>query len=214
MTYSDTITLMMTFFILLLTFATSEPERFEQMKIAVFGSSGATGLAGKKLQGLEKNSWVMRIRPESGRMTDRGAEFPPVERDGDEEMVREGLAGLEEDEKRQIVNYVSVTIPGRSLGTIDGDLYDYGQHNMRLLAGVIRARPCQITFEGRGDHQVKRMLACAGFLTSELGVPLGLVAVSHDEFPDLDAEDVRIVLRRQNDVHHVQTQAPAAEQGE
>ena len=33
MTYSDVITLMMTFFILLLTFSTSDPERFEQMKV-------------------------------------------------------------------------------------------------------------------------------------------------------------------------------------
>ena len=33
MTYSDVITLLMTFFILLLTFATTEPERFRKIDI-------------------------------------------------------------------------------------------------------------------------------------------------------------------------------------
>ena len=64
MTYSDVITLMMTFFILLLTFATNEPERFEQMKISVFGASGASGIAGKPPEGLEKavNDYAARRR--------------------------------------------------------------------------------------------------------------------------------------------------------
>ena len=43
-TYSDTITLLMTFFILLLTFATSEPEKFQQLQSVMFGGSRATGM--------------------------------------------------------------------------------------------------------------------------------------------------------------------------
>ena len=51
MTYSDVITLLMTFFILLMTFATNEPERFERMQVSMFGGSGATGLAGRRRAG-------------------------------------------------------------------------------------------------------------------------------------------------------------------
>ena len=40
MTFSDVITLLMTFFILLLTFATNEPESFSRIETSMFGGGG------------------------------------------------------------------------------------------------------------------------------------------------------------------------------
>ena len=55
MTYSDVITLLMTFFILLLTFATTEPERFEKSISSTFAKGAATGTVGNKIDDIDKD---------------------------------------------------------------------------------------------------------------------------------------------------------------
>ena len=74
------------------------------MKVTVFGASGATGIAGKQTDGVDKDSWLMRVRPRSSRLTQRGDELPPVDKEAPQKSLDKGLAGLEDDEKRQIVN--------------------------------------------------------------------------------------------------------------
>ena len=54
MTYSDVITLLMTFFILLLTFSTTEPERFEKVQTAVHQSGGASSMVGPVSEGIDQ----------------------------------------------------------------------------------------------------------------------------------------------------------------
>ena len=211
MTYSDVITLMMTFFILLLTFATSEPEKFEQMKIAVFGSSGAPGIAGKKVEGLENDSWAMRVRPRASRMTDRGAEMPPVDKEDSAESTRDGLSGLEEEDRRQIVNFLTVIVPGNSLGSTDGDLYDYGRHNMKLLANMIRTRSCEVVFEVSGSNQLNRALACIQFLYHDQEIPADKLSVCQDDFQDLNGENIRMVLRNYESQNNVAAQTETAQ---
>ncbi|MDG2469722.1 MAG: flagellar motor protein MotB [Pirellulaceae bacterium] len=48
LTYCDVIILLMTFFVLLLTFASTEPERFEQIQKTLFSGAGSTGLVGER----------------------------------------------------------------------------------------------------------------------------------------------------------------------
>jgi flagellar motor protein MotB len=210
-TYSDVITLMMTFFILLLTFATSEPERFEQMKIAVFGSSGAPGIVGQKLAGTEKDSWSMRVRPRSARLTDRGAELPPVNGAGSSESVKEGLAGLEDEQTRQIVNLMTVVVPGNSLGSSTGELYDYGQHNMKMLANMIRTKSCEVVFEVSGGNQLNRALACIQFLYHDQAIPADQLSVCQDRFPDLSNDNIRMILRNYESYNNVRAQEKTAQ---
>ncbi len=85
MTYSDVITLLMTFFILLLTFSTNEPEFLDTIRISMFGGTGATGVAGVREDGMERDSYVVRVRPSLARMVMRGSEMPPISDDVDSE---------------------------------------------------------------------------------------------------------------------------------
>ena len=92
MTYSDVITLLMTFFILLLTFATTEPERFEKSVSSTFSAGGAaTGTAGKKLDGNNFDSFINRLRPPAARIAMRGAEMPPIVREPAKATFGDGL---------------------------------------------------------------------------------------------------------------------------
>jgi chemotaxis protein MotB len=78
MTYSDVITLLMTFFILLLTFSTTEPERFEKVRSTTFTAGGATGLVGPKIEGPPNDSWVNRVRPPAARLALGGGVKAPI----------------------------------------------------------------------------------------------------------------------------------------
>ncbi|MGI9516979.1 MAG: flagellar motor protein MotB [Pirellulaceae bacterium] len=214
MTYSDVITLMMTFFILLLTFATSEPERFEQMKISVFGASGASGLVGETPEGIEKDSWSVRVRPRSARLTSRGSEVPPIDRDAPSESLNKGLAGLDQNEERQIVNVLTIVLPANSIGSPTGDLYDFGEHNMKMLANMMRLKSWQATFEISADDQLDRALACMQYMHQKLGIGPQQVAVCHDEFADLNDDNIRIILRNFKQRSHVQTRTQTPEQAQ
>ena len=101
MTYSDVITLLMTFFILLLTFATTEPERFEKSIASLSTNGAATGTAGPKLKGLENDSFVSRLRVSASRIAMRGAEMPPITREPAKKTWGEGLRSLDDEEVKQ-----------------------------------------------------------------------------------------------------------------
>ncbi len=195
MTYSDVITLMMTFFILLLTFATSEPERFEQMKVTVFGASGAPGIAGNETDGVEKDSWLMRVRPRSSRLTQRGNEVPPVDKEAPQASLDEGLAGLEDRESRQIVSVINIVVPAQHFGSVDGELFEYGKRNMKMLADMLRRKAYDVTFEVSDEKQLPRASACVQSLFYEQAIALSRMGVSIAADDVLSSSDIRIVLR-------------------
>lgn len=101
MTYSDVITLLMTFFILLLTFASTEPERFEKSVVSLSNNGSATGTAGDTIKGLDNDSFVSRLRVPASRIAIRGAEMPPITRAPADRTWGEGLRSLNEDEAKQ-----------------------------------------------------------------------------------------------------------------
>ena len=93
LTYSDVITLLMTFFILLLTFATTEPESFERIQSSMFGGGGGSGFAGKQGEHFQ-DAIISRIRPRSARMTQRGSESPPIDTETTTESLGKGLKSM------------------------------------------------------------------------------------------------------------------------
>ncbi len=211
MTYSDVITLLMTFFILLLTFATNEPERFEKMKISLFGASGATGLAGEKPEGVDKDSWLVRVRPRSSRLTTRGAEFPPIDRDAPLESMDKGLKGLEDENRRQIVEVIHIVVPAHHFGSPQGELYEYGQKNMRMLASMLRRKSYEVTFEVSSQFQLPRALACMHFLFHDQQIGAERLAVVEDEQLNFNESNIRMVLRSYQSKTNVESQTEASQ---
>ena len=202
MTYSDVITLMMTFFILLLTFATNEPERFEQMKISVFGASGANGLVGPAPEGVERDSWLVRVRNRASRLLDRGSEMPPIDKDAPLEATNAGLKALEDDQKTESVETFSVIFPGNTIGSPDGKLYDYGEHNLKMLANMMRKRDYELTIEINRERQLPRALACIQYLYHVQKIRPDRLKVCRDRFPELNVDNIRMALRHFEVTNH------------
>lgn len=132
MTYSDVITLLMTFFILLLTFATNEPEHFERMQSSMFGGAGGSGIAGKSDSPLDKDAIVARFRPRSSRVTDRGSETPPKDSDHASKSLAKGLEGLSSHHFDPNSSYAIDMKLSQLIR--DGKLLSAGQQRMRMLA--------------------------------------------------------------------------------
>lgn len=200
MTYSDVITLMMTFFILLLTFATNEPERFEQMKVSVFGSSGANGLVGNRPDGIEKDSWTHRVRPRASRLTATGSETPPTQYEAATSSMDGGLESLQQSAPK-IVDSISIVIPGQALASMDGKLYDYGEHNLKMLANMMHSRTYELTVEVSADSQINRALACIQYLFHIEGVDAERLSVSNDRFSGVADDQLRMRLTNFNGVN-------------
>ena len=155
MTYSDVITLLMTFFILLLTFATTEPERFEKSVATMLSANGsATGTAGKKMSSLDNDSFVSRLRVPASRIAMRGAEMPPITRAAAGDTWGEGLRSLDEDEAKQNeLTSHAFDVPIASVFDSDGKMTAQGKTICSQLATQLLDLPfrASIQFEEKDD---------------------------------------------------------------
>ena len=204
MTYSDVITLMMTFFILLLTFSTNEPETFEKMKVTLFGGTGSAGVAGHEIDGIRKDSWVMRTRTDAARATMRGTEIPPMEM-STKEAMNGGLQGLETDEVRKLENSLEVQIPGHELGSPEGELYPLGEANLKMLSELMRLRELRLDIHFSNEAHMQRAISICLWLI-ERGHPQDSISIHYAATSPLEAGKMSLRLKRYSSKTDVQTQ--------
>ena len=196
MTFSDVITLLMTFFILLLTFATNEPERFERMRVSMFSGGGALGIARRSDSPLDKDSLVLRERPRAGRITTRGSEMPPVNSDATTESLASGITGLEEDEKRELSTNHAAVIPLALLFTSDGQLTPSGEISARMLARQMRVQPLDVVLLVGDKTELPQAQLLASHLFEEQSIQPGRIGVGLDTSVHADPGKLKLVLTR------------------
>ncbi|MFK7820276.1 MAG: flagellar motor protein MotB [Planctomycetaceae bacterium] len=197
MTYSDVITLLMTFFILLLTFASNEPEQFERMQKTMFDSAGGTGVAGQPSAGIERESFVVRMRPSAARVSMRGSEMPPVETDPPSEDVTSALAGLEEDEIRKVTPRSSIVLP---LSFLLEDNFTrvstVGKQHLRMVASQLRRPGIHIALAISPDQDPAPLMVIADHFVS-VGLPPGKVGFATSDALKADDNKVRLEIIRE-----------------
>ena len=194
MTFSDVITLLMTFFILLLTFASSEPETFERMQVAVFGGGGASGIAGKIDSTVDKDTIVMRERPRSARLSQRGSEMPPTYTDPSYESMAKGIAGLEQNEERQLSDSHVLKIPLAEWVDERGEFNSSGQNHLRMLVMQMRKLPLTLDVMVNDEAELKVALKIADEITDRGRIPLGRVSVGYGVVSEDDPRDVLLLV--------------------
>jgi chemotaxis protein MotB len=197
MTYSDVITLLMTFFILLLTFSTTEPERFEKTQSAPFSTGGATGLAGKKIDGLIKDSMISRVRPPASRIAMRGAEMPPIMQDPVRDTFGKGLESLDPSErKHNEMTSHHFDVDFNRIFDAHGNLTSQGKQICRTLAAQLRDLPFQAAFQFSDAADSPRVIKLMEFLFREEKTRPGQVALSVVKQDDLSGDKLRILIKR------------------
>lgn len=197
MTYSDVITLLMTFFILLLTFATTEPERFEKSTSTVSANGAATGTAGKKLEGIDKDSWVNRLRPPASRIAMRGAEMPPISTDPARKTFGEGLRSLNEEEAQQNDQTShSFVMPYAQAFDSEGKLSAQGRLVCQMLSGQLRELPFQAAIEFSDVEHVEAVTGLMEFLFDVEKTRPGQVSMNLLQPSHVAATDIRFTVKR------------------
>ena len=194
MTYSDVVTLLMTFFILLLTFSTNEPERFERLQVTVFGNGGATGMAGPKPAGLEKDSTVKRIRPKASRMCLRGTEMPPTSEDHNRDTIGKSLAALKEEEKRDMVKEYKVIVKLQDFATLKGKVLAFGENYLRMLGNQLNRYEADVEFVIPSQKQIVAATGCCEFLILKKRILAAKCAVSISD--SLKSDEMALIFRK------------------
>ncbi len=182
-TYSDVITLLMRFFILLLTFASSEPEGFEMMQESLFGSGGSASNVGIKVEGAEKDTLVVRTKPPSSRLTSRGSEMPPMYSDPVTEAASKGLSAL--DESNDLANFerFSLDVSIHLYTNSTGEPTDVALHQLQVLASQMKRLPLELKFTVSSAQHLKVVAQLAELLTSRFAVPPGRVGIAVGRAP-------------------------------
>ncbi len=180
MTYSDVITLLMTFFILLLTFATSEPEHFSRMQVAAFGGGSSSGLAGKNDEPFDQDAFLLRVRPQSARLTIRGSETPPIDTDPSYQSLDKGVEALKTPHDLADVDRLSITIPLPVMIDGDGKVTAVGHQQLRMISTQMRRMPLDVKLEVPRSQDVDACLALANALTKRGNIAPGRISVGAD----------------------------------
>lgn len=178
MTYSDVITLLMTFFILLLTFASSEPEKFERMKVTSFGAGGSDGVAGQKTDSLDRESVTFRYRPKKSRLTRYGSETPPTESDISTTSASAGMKELEESSGLSQFQRLRFSTSKNSLFNSEGKLTQLGQQRIGMISRQLSRRNMRLAITVPRAEDIGSSVQLAHDMTYSFGVPLGKVSVS------------------------------------
>jgi chemotaxis protein MotB len=178
MTYSDVITLLMTFFILLLTFSTNEPEFFAKVQVVAFGGGGSTGMAAESDALIDNDSTVLRYRPASARMTTRGSETPLTETGPVTETASKGLKSLEKPHLLADANRIKIQSPMSVMRDDEGNPTASAQQHLSHLAQQLKYMPVELGFRVTNQEDADFCVKMAIAMTEELQVPLGKIAVS------------------------------------
>lgn len=193
-TYSDVITLLMTFFILLLTFATSEPESFAQMQVNVFGGRGGSGSAGELPDDAEKDSLLYRERPRASRKTIHGTEQAPQYSDPQFEQFGDGIEGLEDPLETTFQSSHQIEVPLNILLTDEDQLTLQGKQRLQMIAIQLVKSDTQLLFEVNRSQDLKRVITLALLMSKETNAPAARIGVSSTS--DVGGGKVRLVMRR------------------
>lgn len=186
LTYSDVITLLMTFFILLLTFATTEPESFERMQVSLFGGGGGTGVAGEKETGLTKDAIISRVRPRAGRITRRGSENQPIDTDTTIESLTKGVQSLEHEPENSLLQGHELRTDLILLVNETG-VTPVGQQCLTMMARQMRSGPFQVIFrvfqesDLDGAFRLVEHLQQIGCIPQSIGLELQSYPPPHDK---------------------------------
>lgn len=196
MTYTDVITVMMTFFILLMTFANSEPENFDLMQQSLFGSGGSAGIVGNRTSPIDQPAVLLRVRPPASRVTVRGSQMPPLSTDPVTEAVGKGLKSLEE-QAHQFEREVAFDVSQPLFIDGKGELTSIAAEHLKMIAVQLQRLPMEFRIIVGDQGDASAAVTMASHMTTALLVPPGKISVEVAPAHSLPETGLRLVLTKQ-----------------
>jgi len=197
LTYSDVITLLMTFFVLLLTFSTDQIERFERMRVSLLGGNRGTGIVTEMPASLDYDELVWRERPRIARSAPQGSRSPPRFSDPALIAVGKGLKSLNEPDRRPIGKSHVLALPLRLLLDGRGRVTPVGARMLSELANRVRSLPYLLEVQVAGAGHLAEAAAVVEFLAERAALRPASLAVGVRPGGTAELDKIWIVLERQ-----------------
>ncbi|MCR9198440.1 MAG: hypothetical protein NXI04_07355 [Planctomycetaceae bacterium] len=195
MTYSDVITLLMTFFILLMTFSTTEPENFGRMQVVMFGGGNSSGVA-RQQEYMEQNGMVVRVRPPSSRVAKDGSESPPQMLSPATKSVSKGIDALDQEEPVSKAERFEFSVPVSMLKRGDGTLSSYATTLSQMLGRQMLNVPVNVRFLAPSSAEAQTGLLMASAIYEGFSLAPGRLSVATVDKQQVSAGHVTIRLVR------------------
>ncbi len=171
-TYCDMITLLIAFFICIVTFAAKDSgnQQHPRKRDALIDGPGGTGVAGDKQAGPNCESIVWRQLPISARSERPGAAQAPLYSDPELEATAQALHLLETSAAGTLADSYAMRVPLSTMFTDDGKLSESGADLLGVVANSLRRLPYDIHVQADDPKNVPRAVAIARHLMSRGGL--------------------------------------------
>jgi chemotaxis protein MotB len=195
-TYSDMITLLMTLFIVIVTFGSKEQDRGSKKLDSVVGGEGGTGAAGPTGQGIGRDSVMVRMSP-LGRTAYRGSETPPMYADPGTEAAGAAMKALKEKPLGQLSDNFAFRVPSSFLFDSSGKLSASGTTFLRSVANAVRRLPFDIQVRVSSKARAASAAKAVQYLFAEASLfPARLGVAICPPGDGVGEDDVLLVLLR------------------
>lgn len=194
-TYSDMITLLMTLFIVIVTFGSKDQDKHSKKLDSIVGGQGGTGAAGSG-KGVAKDSVMVRISP-LNRMVYKGSSAPPIYSDPYPEPASAALKALDEQPVGKLSDNFAFRVPADFLFDQAGKLSPSGMTLLRSVSNAVRNLPFDMQVRVASKSRVPSAAKVVQYLFANTGIFPARIGVAVCPPEDgVGEDDVLLVLTR------------------
>lgn len=193
-TYSDMITLLMTLFIVIVTFGSRSQDRAGKKNDSLVGGKGGSGAASLTPFGGDKTAVLLRVTA-LGRSVIHGSESAPTYSDLSSEPVESVLSALKEAPPGRLSDNFCLRVSGDFLFA-DGDrLSESGARALGSIASAVRQLPYDIQIQVNSQERLPRASRVMQYLFQMANIHPGRIGIGVRP-TDGDGETIRLLLVR------------------
>jgi chemotaxis protein MotB len=195
-TYCDMITLLIAFFICIMTFASSESGKFDHRKLreSVLYGEGGAGIAGADAKMGNHDSIVFRQLLTSANPARAGSSIPPLYSDPSMDVTNKALTMLDEPAKGTLADNYSIVIPLAVLVSADNSLTAAGKQLLRSIAVKLKTLPYDVLIHVDDQARLRRLVTIEQFLCQQEAVSPSRVGIGIGGPGTMAAESVRLLF--------------------
>ena len=185
-TYCDMITLLITFFICIVTFASKENGKQQHPRkrdSLLYGTNG-TGIAGGKQISMNHDSILWRQLPISAQPERSGSEMPPLYSDPELDAANKALNLLEGPTIGTLADSYAMRVPFGLVFTADGKLSPSGVELLGHVASNLRRLPYDIDLQVDDPKNLPRAVTAAQDLVNKEGLAPYRIGVGYRSSPE------------------------------
>jgi hypothetical protein len=191
------ITLLIACFICIITFASSEKEKYSKKRDSLLYGTGGVGIAGPLADGLDLDSMVARQRPLSARLGTNGSETLPMHGSAGMEAASEVIRQLEAPIPGTLQDSYAMQLPIRLLLGPDNRLTEVGTGILHSVADNIRHLPYDLYFQVDDAEDLPKAVILTTYLAQSQSIHPGRLGVGVSNAVSPSADTIRLFLARQ-----------------